>query len=344
MLESGCWIRSELQMLCFLCGQEITWLRSLVDRQYCCVEHRQEARLASAQVLREEDDGDEIWSVERKSQKKNYTQQIANSNQASVVAFLTLAALLVAMLMLPGGSAPGGAAFPSASPSLAKKQGLFASAASAVGEFVRGSAPVTLRHDFRTGTRDWTTVALNSTGKVDDPRDWKTPPSPTSVVAGTLRLWNRSKNLHNYQMEFQGEIEKRSLSWAFRANDQFNYYGAKLSITRPGPQPNAGLIRYTVIDGQEWDRVQLPLPVTLERGTNYRVRLSVHDDRFVTYLNGQMVGAWTDKRLTRGGVGFFAEGGDDQSVAWVNLSERDSFVGRMLANFGLFLPPSAAFE
>ena len=329
-------------MLCFLCGKEITWLRSIVDRQYCCVEHRQEARLASAQVLREEDEGDEIWSVVRKSQKKKEAQQVANSNQASVVAFMTLAALLVAMLMLPGGSGPNGSAFPSASPSLAKKQGLFASVATSVGEFVRGSAPVTLRHDFRTGLREWTTLALNSSEKVDDPRDWKTPPSPAKVVPGTLRIWNRSKNLHNYQMEFQGAIEKRSLSWAFRASDQFNYYGAKLTITRPGPQPNAGLIRYTMIDGHEWERVQLPLPVTLDRGTNYRVRMSVQDDRFVAYLNGQMVGAWTDKRLNRGGVGFFSEQDDEQSVAWVNLSERDSFVGRMLSNFGLFIAPSAS--
>ncbi len=327
-------------MLCFLCGKEITWLRSLVDRQYCSVEHRKEARLASTQVLREDDDTEEIWSVQRKSQKKKHEQQIANSNQASVVAFLTLAALLVAMLMLPKGGAPGGLV-PSASPSLAKKPGMFSTAANAVGEFVRGSAPVTLRHDFRNGLNDWTTVALNAKDKVDDPRDWKTPPSPTSILPGTLRIWNRSKNLHNYQMEFQGGIEKRSLSWAFRATDQRNYYGSKLVITRPGPQPNAGLVHYAIVEGQEWDRVQLPLPLTLVRGTNYRIRLSVQDNRFVTYLNGQMVSAWTDNRLNRGGIGFFADNADEQSVAWVNLSERDSFLGRMLSNFGLFIPPSS---
>jgi len=293
--------------------------------------------MASAQVMREEDE-QEIWSVQKNRQRQR-AQQAAISNQASVVAFLTLGALVVAMLMLPSGSISSGSAFPSVSASLGKKPGFVARTTSSLGEWVRGNAPVTLRHNFDSGLDDWTTLALAGSAKVDDPRDWKTPPSPTSVVGGTLRVWNRSKGLHNYQMEFQGEIEKRSLAWAFRATDSNNFYGAKLTITRPGPQPNAGLVHYAVVDGREWDRVQLPLPLTLERGTNYRVRLSVQDDHFVTYLNGQVISAWTDKRLKRGGIGFLAEPEDDQKVAWVNISERDSFVGRMLSHFGLFVAP-----
>ena len=32
---------------------------------------------------------------------------------------------------------------------------------------------------------------------------------------------------------------------------------------------------------------------------------------------------------------------DEQRVSWVNLSERDSFMGRMLAHFSLFIIPAA---
>jgi hypothetical protein len=85
--------------------------------------------------------------------------------------------------------------------------------------------------------------------------------------------------------------------------------------------------------------VQLPLPLTLERGVNYRVRMSIQDDRFMTYLNGQVISSWSDKRLHRGGVGFFSEDDDTQKVAWVSLSERDSFVGRMLSHFSLIVLP-----
>ena len=34
---------------------------------------------------------------------------------------------------------------------------------------------------------------------------------------------------------------------------------------------------------------------------------------------------------------------DPQKVAWVNLSERDSLLGRMLAHFSLILSPSALY-
>ena len=154
-----------------------------------------------------------------------------------------------------------------------------------------------------------------------------------------LRIWNRSTALQNYQMEFSGEIEKKSLSWAFRATDAKNYYATKILITKPGSLPNAGLVRYVVMNGHESDRVQLPLPLTLERGGNYRVRVSVQDDHFITYLNGQVISSWSDKRLPRGGVGFFDDADDPQKVAWINLSERDSFLGRVLAHFSLFVLP-----
>jgi hypothetical protein len=323
-------------MLCFLCGKKIGLLRSLADQQYCCAEHRREARLASARALRDEED-QEIWSV-TKSKLKAARATTANQT-ASVFAFLTVAGLLVAALLLPG---TPGTAFPPVPLDTGKKPGLFQRAGGALSEIVRSNAPVTLQTDFRAGLADWTTVALHAGNTLDDPHTLVSAAAPNLVHPGSLRLWKRSTSLVNYQMEFQGQIEKKSLSWAFRATDQNNYYATKIVITRPGPLPNAGLVRYLVMNGHEWDRVQLPLPLTLERGGNYRVRLSVQDDRFLTYVNGQVVSSWSDKRLHRGGVGFFADEDDAQQVAWVSLSERDSFMGRMLAHFSLFVMPGAA--
>ena len=325
-------------MQCFLCGKEIGWLRTMVDRQYCSAEHRKEARLASANALREEEEDQEIWSVARTRRKPRGN---SSSQTASVFAFLTLGALLVAMLMLPGNSASRGSSFPSGPADPGTHQGLIERAAVSLGALVRDSAPVTLHHDFQSGISDWTTSTLRAanTTHVDNPRDWKIPTAPTLVAPGSLRIWNRTTTLENYQMEFQGQIEKRSMSWAFRATNAANYYGAKIVITKPGQEPNAGLVHFAMLNGHEFDRVQLPLPVTLARGENYRVRVSVQDDRFVTFLNGQAISSWTDARLKRGGVGFFADDDDEQRVSWINLSERDSFMGRMLAHFSLFVIP-----
>jgi hypothetical protein len=328
-------------MLCFLCGKEIGWLRSMVDRQYCSAEHRTEARLASAVVYREEEEDDqELWSVSRSKQKHHTRLESGTHQTASIFAFLTLAALLIAMLM-PGNGVEPSPTYTPLSLDAGAKRGLFSRSEDAIGGVIRNAAPVTLHHDFQSGLQDWTTVALRAAAKVDDPHDWKTP----SVVApGSLRLWARSTLLKNYQMEFQGQIERKSLSWAFRASDSANYYAAKLQITRPGPLPNADLVRYVMLKGREMDRVQLPLPLTLERGGDYRVRVTVQDDRFVTYLNGQVISSWTDRRLKRGGVGFFSDADDPQQIAWVNVSEHDSFIGQMLAHFSLFMLPGAPLQ
>jgi hypothetical protein len=327
-------------MLCFLCGKKIGLFRSMLDQQYCSAEHRKEARLASAQALRDEDE-QEPWSVS-KNKKKNPGKSPSTPGQtASILAFLIVGALLVAALVLPG---PTGSAYPPV-PSLdsGAKRGPIDRVGDAVSGLIRSQAPITLHDDFSKGLTDWTTVTMRNASKVvDDPKGLALPSAAPNILhPGNLRIWNRSTALQNYQMEFMGELEKKSLSWAFRASDAKNYYATKILITKPGPLPNAGLVRYVMMNGREFDRVTLPIPVILERGGNYKVRVSVQDDRFITYLNGQVISSWSDKRLHRGGVGFFSDEDDPQKVDWVSLSERDSFLGRVLAHFSLIVMPGA---
>jgi len=309
----------------------------MMDQQYCSAEHRKEARLASAQALRDEDD-QEPWSVAKNKKKNPGKTQASPGQTASVFAFLTVGALLVAALMLPG---PAGSAYPPV-PSLDQsvKRGPIDRVGDAFSSMVRSQAPITLHDDFGKGLKDWTTVAMRNVPKVDDPKGY----APNIVHPGSLRIWNRSVSLQNYQMEFKGELERKSLSWAFRAADAKNYYATKIMITKPGPLPNAGLVRYVMMNGRQWDSVTLPIPVTLERGGSYKIRVSVQDDRFITYLNGQVISSWSDKRLHRGGVGFFSDEDDPQKVDWVSLSERDSFLGRVLAHFSMIVMPGAGLE
>lgn len=326
-------------MLCFLCGKKIGLVRSLVDQQYCSTEHRREARLASAQALRDEEEV-ELWTVSKT--KRRGSRHATAGQTASMFAFGIVAALLVAALLMPG---PGpGSAFPPVSLDPAVKRGLFQKVGDSISEVIRSRAPITLHQDFSSSVSAWAGWTASILPPVDDPHhgDRVDDPRLLSASAPVLRIWRRSTALQNYQMEFSGAIEKKSLSWSFRASDEKNYYATKIMITKPGPQPNAGLVRYAMINGHEWDRVQLPLPLTLERGSDYRVRVSVQDDHFITYLNGQVISSWSDKRLLRGGVGFFEDVDDPQKVAWVNLSERDSFLGRVLSHFSLIIPPALA--
>jgi hypothetical protein len=323
-----------MNKLCFLCGKKIGLVRTLWDQHYCSAEHRRQARMASVQVLREEEDI-ESWTVAKSRRKGPGNRGPSAGQTASAFAFLTVVGLLLMAFVLPG---PSGGSRASSGISLdpGTHPGVMDRAGSFISELVRQKAPITLHHDFRSGLSDWTTVQIRGSA-LDN-----ASASPELIHPGSLRLWNRSVSLQNYQMEFLGEMEKKSLSWAFRATDKNNFYATKIVINNKaaGPQPNAGLVRYVMMNGREWDRVQLPLPLTLEKGVSYRVRVSVQDDRFITYLNGQVISSWSDKRLRRGGVGFFSEDEDSQKVAWVSLSERDSLMGRVLSHFSFITLPA----
>jgi hypothetical protein len=334
-------------MNCFLCGKKIGLLRSLSDKQYCSAAHRKESGQASARALRDEEDS-ETWAAERSRIKKGAVAKSTASaagQAGAMLAFLGVGGAMVAVLLMGGGQGAGpktGGAFSGGSAATGKTPSVVSTASDALGNWIRGVAPVTLQHSFRGGSlasalTDWSSITLYAaSGKIDDPRDWIGKGRTTA----SLRLWKRSTTMRNYHMEFQGRLEKTSLSWAVRASDAGNYYATKLALIKAGPLNNAGLIRYTMVNGRETDRTQVPLPVTLQRGVDYRVSVTVQGDRFLTYLNGKVIGSMVDKRLTRGGVGFFDDDGDPQKVAWVSVSERDSFFGRLLANFALFLIPA----
>ena len=208
---------------------------------------------------------------------------------------------------------------------------------SAVGQFIgnliQRKSSETLRDDFHAGLSAWEGLrSLHS--------DWNV--GAGAVRPTSLRLWTPSTSLSNYEFEFLGQIDRKSMDWAFRAADLHNYYATKLVIARPGALPNAGLVRFVILDGRERERVELPLPLTLERGVDYKVRVSVRGNRFLTSVNGQLISSWIDSRISRGGVGFFSEQGESSTLKWVSVSERDSFLGRMASHFSLITFPAAA--
>jgi len=73
---------------------------------------------------------------------------------------------------------------------------------------------------------------------------------------------------------------------------------------------------------------------------DYRVRVSVRDNRFLTSVNGQLISSWMDNRISRGGVGFFSDNGESSALKWVSVSERDSFLARVASHFSLITVPA----
>jgi hypothetical protein len=330
-------------MECLWCGKNIGFFRRILDKEFCSSEHRRLATLSPEGVLFEQDattdyDTRELWTVEKDKRK-------GPKRSSGVVVFVAIGVVAVAMVALSDGKGSGPASGGSAMslPSVIPSGPAGAKATAATSNWSFGSlfqrgATVTLTHDFSSGVGDWISASKNAA------KDWSLEPS--GLRPGSLKIWQRSASLSNYDMEFVGQIEQKSMNWAFRAADARNYYATKLSINRPvtgSGAPNAGIVRYAMLDGHEVDRVRLPLPISLERGRPYRVRLSVQGSRFITSINGRTVSSWSDHRISKGGVGFFSEEGESATVRWVSVSERDSTLGRLLSHFAVIQPLPAFY-
>jgi hypothetical protein len=315
----------EKAMVCIYCRRPIGVLRRIKDPNFCCDAHRQKLVSKSARAMR---DAEDLYGPETARWNQDQKPKLRPGQATTVFALMAIVFLLLAVSDLPVGSSAYVSPLPSISKGASKKGGV----GDSLGKMITSGAAATQRDDFRAGLANWE----------GERSEW--PVEGGYARPTNLRIWKKSTSLSNYEFEFMGQIEKKSMDWAFRAADTRNYYATKLSITRPGPLPNAGLVRFVVLDGRERERVELPLPLTLERGIDYRVRVSVQDNRFLTSVNGQLVSSWSDGRLARGGVGFFSEDGESSMLKWVTVSERDSMLGRFVSYFSLISFPAAEYN
>lgn len=324
-------------MGCLYCRKKIGPLRKLRDRHYCSDDHRKKyISSKSARAVREaedlygfEDTHGTSWRAVLEVKPEDKAERRGGIG-TSIFVGVSVVVLVLAISQLPMNSGGSKAVSPLPDAHPHPNQGGFGQL---IGNMIQSKTAGTLRDDFHTGLGGWEGFRSSSA-------DWSL--AGGEVRPASLRLWKPSSSLSNYELEFMGQIDHKSLDWAFRAADLHNYYATKLVMNRPGPLPNAGLVRFVVLDGRERERVELPLPLTIERGVDYRVRVSVRGNRFLTSVNGQLVSSWMDSRISRGGVGFFSEDGESSVLKWVSVSERDSFLARVVSHFSLITLPTAA--
>jgi hypothetical protein len=186
---------------------------------------------------------------------------------------------------------------------------------------LRARAVMRMDDDFRSGLNRWF-------GPAGWAQDWSYDQAGF-LRPGKLGFLQQSMNLTNYRMEFMGQIERKSLGWAFRAKDTRNYYVAKLTIAKPGPLPMVDLIRYAVMDGKEGAKTRVGLPFSVRNDTLYQVEMNVRGNEFRASVNGHVVDAWTDNRLRAGGVGFVTGLNEAARVRWIRVSDKDDLLGRV---------------
>ncbi len=312
-------------MRCLYCRRRIGSIRGVVDKEFCSTDHRKRFRTSSARVLRDAGelagDYDDYLAVIQQPDKK--TGKGGGKFGVAMAGALGIAAV-AAIVLTPSGAAPQPGAKASYSlsgvPIAQRLMSVFPD-----------SPKINLRQDFRMGMGDW--VGSGAGGS-----DY----AGGALRTDRLKLWKPSLQLADYQMEFQAAVERKAVGWAFRASDLGNFYATKIHVGgKDGAK--AEIERFISMGGREVERVRLPIPVSVRPDTLYRVRVRVKGDQFLTSVDGQVVDMWKDKRLRKGGIGFFADRGESASVRWVSLSEPESFLSRLFA-FGFSVHPLAGKE
>jgi hypothetical protein len=184
-------------------------------------------------------------------------------------------------------------------------------------------AAVDFADDFRTGLEDWQSRSKPGAGWSYDAAGFVHP--------GPLALYRPTLDLSDYQFEFLGQVDQKSLGFVFRAADLDNYYAARFVIVKPGPLPLVKLVRYAVIRGREGPHMERPLPIPVRADMLYRVRLEARGSDFTLIIQGRVVDTWSDGRLPKGGVGFFCGRGERARVRWVEVSHQYDTLGRLCA-------------
>jgi hypothetical protein len=184
-------------------------------------------------------------------------------------------------------------------------------------------AAIALDEDFRSGLDDWAS-------RGDTATEWSFD-STGFVRPGALALYRPSMNLIDYQVQFLGMIDRKALSWVVRAEDFDNYYVVKLMVLKPGPLPTIGVTRYAVVNGIPDSRSDVIVPIDARNDMLYRVRMDVRGEDFSLTVQGQMVDAWSEPRLMRGGIGFFTARGEESRLRWVQVTHQYDMLGRLCA-------------
>lgn len=347
-------------MKCQFCGTQLGLVRRLFDSEYCSRDHRQRSSARSARASRDHSSYhgdedlypiDEVESLRRAEASENQNKDGLQKMQAGVATAISVVLLFVLAYSWVTGQ--GGNAVPSggdrtplvgeiARTSDRASSGLM----SGLRDLMPARPPIHLKEDFKGTMDNWLGAPLSAAmARSPNLRELGWNFDNGLVRPGRLRIWQPSIELSDYKMEFEATLEKRALSWTYRSINLDNFYASKIVVRKPGPVPILEIVRYAMLDGKESSRARLPFPMNAlaANASLFHVEMKVRGGQFTTLMNGQVIDTWTDPRLKKGGVGFFADAGEVAAIHWVNVEEeRAGLLGHVLS-LGFFVGPAVQF-
>lgn len=178
--------------------------------------------------------------------------------------------------------------------------------------------------DFQNDVEQWLSRGASSLAEGSVAR---VPPDSMFLRQDTLELGS-------YRVDFDTKIQSGGVGWAVRAANFENFYGFKLVESRTRRRSAFHMERFIQTAGSKLASGQpyrIDLPQDLARsGAFNRVSVRVRGEHITTLINGFGVDYWQDSQFSRGGVGLFADGGEEALIRRMTVSGNDD-------SWGLFL-------
>ena len=319
---------------CQFCQTRIGIIRRLRDKEYCSDEHRRQMRARSSRVLR--DVGYEMYSVEENWDERHIGEVPAapkerdKPRQATHLGAALIASFAIGLALFGTIGRNGTNTIDPVPNSGGRKTGFMEDL---INKIPSGPPAIAMKDTFSNGLSNWQGLSSGISG-------WKLDGG--LIHPGDLKIWKNSLALSNYRLQFEGKIDRKGMSWAFRAPNLQNYYATKINLAGNGKNgSSAEIVRYFVQNGKAGTKETLPLPMLVRASEFFRVDVKIKDNRFTTSIDGRVVDIWQDDRFRNGGVGFFNEKGELSALKWVALSEADTFAEKMksLLYLSYIIPP-----
>ena len=141
------------------------------------------------------------------------------------------------------------------------------------------------------------------------------------VRTGSMALFMPTLDLTDYELEFLGRIDAKTINWVVRATNLDNHVHCTITL-REGNQLEFS--RQAVISGTAQEPVVSATLIPGKKRSALTIHTSVSGDNFAVQVDGNNIDSWTEDRLPSGGVGFVGTPDDRARLYWVKVSSQST--------------------
>ena len=137
------------------------------------------------------------------------------------------------------------------------------------------------------------------------------------VRTGSMALFMPTLDLIDYELEFLGRIDQKTISWVVRAAGLDQHLRCTLRLIE-GNQLEFS--RTFVKGGNAESPVVSDMHVPGKKRSTITIRTSVSGNNFRVSVDNNVIDEWSERRLASGGVGFMGSAEDRARLYWVKVS------------------------